>query len=255
MSSNYNLKTKSSNHKNTFKALIISLIILSIIVIIIMFALQVFDIIKFNNKSFEEAGITYTPKQEEQDPKRLLTLINDDNPIPDDFLLNLVNYSDEIQVDSYVRDPLTEMLNDANASGYQIVVIGGYVNEEQQQDSFDEQVQTYINQGLSSIKAISKANKISSQGKYSDREIGLSVILNEKDNEKEFENTNSYKWLKDNCANYGFIIRYPKDKDMYTGKEFNPNYFRYIGKDNALKMRTLDMCLEQYSSYTQLREN
>lgn len=49
----------------------------------------------------------------------------------------------------------------------------------------------------------------------------------------ERETSKEYKWLIDNCAKYGFILRYPKGKKNVTGIGFEPWHFRWIGKEYA----------------------
>ena len=57
-----------------------------------------------------------------------------------------------------------------------------------------------------------------------------------------------YKWLYSNCANFGFILRYPKDKTSVTGVSFEPWHFRYVGRYHAQKIMNEGLCLEEYMS-------
>lgn len=245
--------TNINNKKNKFRIPFISLIIILILVVIAMFIFQATDILNSNSDNLKSVGITYTGKSANHDNKRLLTLVNDDNPLSENFSLNLINYSEEIKLDKEANTALSSMLSDASDSGYNIVLVGGYLDEEAQQQLFDNEVQSFISMGYSNAKANSKANKVCSKGGLSDRQTGLSVVLSEDESEDDFEKTHSYKWISDNCANYGFILRYPQDKEMYTGKSFRSDYYRYVGRENAIKMRSLNMCLEQYNSYLALQ--
>lgn len=49
----------------------------------------------------------------------------------------------------------------------------------------------------------------------------------------EREKSKEYKWLIENCINYGFILRYPNGKKNITGIGFEPWHFRWIGKKYA----------------------
>lgn len=81
----------------------------------------------------------------------------------------------------------------------------------------------------------------------SDHNLGLAVDFNNVDN--DFENSKAYKWLSENAEDYGFILRYPKDKVSITGIEYESWHWRYVGKEHAKKMNELDMCLEEYVDY------
>lgn len=61
-----------------------------------------------------------------------------------------------------------------------------------------------------------------------------------------FGNTKEGKWLAKHCAEYGFILRYPKGKSDITGYSFEPWHFRYIGKTAAKKIMSEDITLEEY---------
>lgn len=54
-------------------------------------------------------------------------------------------------------------------------------------------------------------------------------------------------WLADNCAEYGFILRYPSYKVSITGWD-EPWHFRYVGKEAAVSSMDNNLCLEQFVS-------
>ncbi len=53
-------------------------------------------------------------------------------------------------------------------------------------------------------------------------------------------------WLKEHCAEYGFIIRYPDDKAHITGISYEPWHFRFVGKPHAAVIMKTGLCLEEY---------
>lgn len=63
---------------------------------------------------------------------------------------------------------------------------------------------------------------------------------------QEFANTSEGKWIKKNCAEYGFIIRYPKGKTDITGYDYEPWHLRYVGVDVAKEITEKDVTLEEY---------
>ena len=66
---------------------------------------------------------------------------------------------------------------------------------------------------------------------------------------QEFGDTKAGIWLEENCYRFGFILRFPKDKEEATGIIYEPWHFRFVGRDHAVKMHELNMCLEEYIEY------
>ncbi|MBQ2766381.1 MAG: M15 family metallopeptidase, partial [Clostridia bacterium] len=66
---------------------------------------------------------------------------------------------------------------------------------------------------------------------------------------KDFANEDAYKWLKENCWKFGFILRYPEDKTEITGISFEPWHYRYVGRYHAQRIYQMNMCLEEYIAY------
>ena len=62
----------------------------------------------------------------------------------------------------------------------------------------------------------------------------------------ELENTELYQWLSAHCHEYGFIVRYPKDKEEVTGIIYEPWHFRYVGVEAATYIMENGLCLEEF---------
>lgn len=58
--------------------------------------------------------------------------------------------------------------------------------------------------------------------------------------------TPEIKWLMENCAKYGFILRYPKGKEEITGIAYEPWHFRYVGFEAAQEIMARGITLEEY---------
>ena len=80
---------------------------------------------------------------------------------------------------------------------------------------------------------------------FSDYHTGLSVKLSVKG---DFADSKLCKWLSSHAADYGFVFRYPEGKSASTGDE-DLSVLRYVGHTNAVRMRQLSMCLEEYAEY------
>ena len=61
-----------------------------------------------------------------------------------------------------------------------------------------------------------------------------------------FTGTDKYSWIVSNCAQYGFVQRYPADKKSKTGVEENTWHFRFVGAPHAALMKQNNLCLEEY---------
>ena len=66
---------------------------------------------------------------------------------------------------------------------------------------------------------------------------------------QEFGETDAGKWLAANCYRFGFVLRFPEDKEEQTGIIYEPWHFRYVGRTHATAMHELNMCLEEYVDY------
>ena len=81
----------------------------------------------------------------------------------------------------------------------------------------------------------------------SEHNLGLAVDFNYVD--YSFEETKGFRWLQENAEDYGFILRYRKDKESITKVDYEPWHWRYVGVENAKKINELNMCLEEYIDY------
>ena len=53
-------------------------------------------------------------------------------------------------------------------------------------------------------------------------------------------------WAAKHCAEYGFILRYPKDKVDITKISYEPWHYRYVGSNHAQIIMSQGLCLEEY---------
>ncbi len=83
---------------------------------------------------------------------------------------------------------------------------------------------------------------------FSEHQTGLVVDVATKDSGLtiHFENTTTFKVLKENAHQFGFILRYPKGKEHITGYAYEPWHFRYVGKEIATVIYENNLTLEEY---------
>ena len=109
--------------------------------------------------------------------------------------------------------------------------------------------QTKIFNNNIKIKGKEETLKYSAPPGASEHETGFAIdILSENYSKLDsgFENTKEFKWLKENCYKYGFIIRYPKQKTNITKYSYEPWHYRYVGVSHATKIMNENICLEEY---------
>lgn len=183
-----------------------------------------------------------------------LVLVNFEHKLSDDFTVNLTQVKG-VAVEERIAVYLEAMLQAAKEDGIDLQVESGYVSEEEQQMRYEETVQTLLDQGLSRLKAEDQAKRTVGAGGYSEYQTGMAVNFGTSENAADFSQTKAYRWLQKNSMNYGFVLRYPANKTDYTQMEFDPSHFRFVGIKHAKRMRELEMCLEEYTSYVQLQSN
>ncbi len=170
----------------------------------------------------------------------------------DAMYLNREEYNSVKAVDKAAYQPLKDMFAAANKAGVPLELISAYRSIYLQDKLFTRSVDSFISQGYSEAEAIKQANFSRTFSGTSEHNTGLGFDLLQKGNynlSTSFENTAEFKWLMKNAENYGFILRYAKDKTDKTGIMYEPWHFRYVGVEHAKKINELGMCLEEYIEY------
>ena len=164
------------------------------------------------------------------------------------------NAKPNMKIDSRIATSYQDMVAAAKKDGINLYLRSGYRAIKLQQTYYDASVKSYKSQGLSDTEASAKALEYLQYPGASEHHTGLAldIISVEWQNTVEdlnatFENTDAFKWLDKNAAEYGFIIRYPKDKENITGIKYEPWHYRYVGKEVAAYLKEKGLTLEEYS--------
>ena len=145
-------------------------------------------------------------------------------------------------------DALKEMLEAAKEDGIgKWQISAGYRTWDDQVSMLNSKVKSIqkSHKDWSSSKARRSALRTVAEPGSSEHHLGLAFDINKKGASK-FEGTKQSNWLNEHCWEYGFIIRYQKEKEKITGFEAEPWHIRYVGVEHALYMRDHDLCLEEY---------
>ncbi len=177
-----------------------------------------------------------------------ITLVNYDNKLPENFEIKLANIDSTRQFDKRAINELLTMMKDAKKQGTtDMWVQSAYRSINYQQDLFDEKVNKYLTEGKTMEDAKTLTLQTINKPGTSEHNLGLAVDFNYVN--YNFENTKAFKWLQEYADNYGFILRYRKDKEDITKVDYEPWHWRYVGSEHAKKMNELNMCLEEYVEY------
>lgn len=179
-----------------------------------------------------------------------ILLVNNTHSLPEDFEVELVWLpSGREQVAIEIYDDLQAMLSDGTDEGLQFVVSSGYRSISYQQEIWEDTIRMWTNMGLTKEEAIKETSKTLANPGESEHATGLAVdivALDYQNLDEKQHDTKESKWLRENCQNYGFILRYPKGKEHVTGITYESWHFRYVGKEVATYIMENEITLEEY---------
>ena len=174
-----------------------------------------------------------------------IRLVNRDNPLPDDFTVELENLDASRKFDKRAIEQLKQMICDMRDQGIKnIWAQSTYRSIEYQKGLYEKSINKYLEQGKTQEEAEKLTDEYINKPGTSEHHLGLAVDFNNVD--EGFENTKAYAWLLENASDYGFVLRYPKEKEDITGIEYEPWHWRYVGQEHAKKMKEQNLCLEEY---------
>ena len=181
-------------------------------------------------------------------------LVNADHPLPADFTVKTApveDYEDRL-FDARAVDQLNQMLEGAADAGLPLYLVSTYRSVERQAALYKRKVNFYLGQGLAQQEAERQAARWVAAPGTSEHNLGLAADIVSADWYSEnddltgaFDQTPEFAWLAGHCAEYGFVLRYPKDKTALTGVEFEPCHFRYVGVEAARYLTENRLCLEE----------
>jgi D-alanyl-D-alanine carboxypeptidase len=138
---------------------------------------------------------------------------------------------------------LEDLFAAAEREGHMLYGVSGYRSYSNQANVFAYNVQRFGSE--------TEANRISARPGESEHHTALvmdisSESLDQYKLQTVFATTPEGQWVAENAVNYGFIIRYPKEKEEITGYSFEPWHLRYVGEDLARKLYDSGLTMEEY---------
>ena len=184
-----------------------------------------------------------------------LVLVNRENQLAEEIPMEFYLTESGYQIDSRIQEPYSQLMEAGKAAGMDLTMVSGYRSIEQQQANYDVNYQNFLASGLSEEEARTKTEGYIALPHASEHTTGLAVditstaLANQEGNSgllPDLENYPEGLWLKENAPKFGFILRYPKEKEAITGINFEPWHFRYVGIENAMYMTENNLTLEEY---------
>ena len=215
------------------------------------------------NKKYQPEGISSVKEIEEKDDENNTTCLKSTEDFDDLFLLDLgqevslpkISYVPKklrelnpesstrkgICLISEARDSFQAMVKKAKEDGYTIKATSGFRSYETQKNLFN-----------SALKVDEKRAKISiAKPGHSEHQLGTAVDITSPSVKyssatSSFDNSPEDFWLRDNAHLFGFVQSYPKGKEEITGYRYESWHYRYIGLENAKKIKEGEMTITEF---------
>lgn len=195
-----------------------------------------------------EANVDWMDNEKKTDTsKGSLMLVNRIYGLPSDYepddivdVPSLYAYTGK-KISNSILNDIISLIEAGKEEGYTFVVSDGYRSYKEQENIYNNYKNSF---------GESEADIYVAKPGHSDYQTGMSFDLMPYnkviDNPTESE---EYKWLKENAHKYGFIFRFPKDKEKLTRFKSSTWRLRYVGTDASTVIHNENLCLEEYLAY------
>lgn len=158
---------------------------------------------------------------------------NKKNPLDANYApSDLVNANGGQQLRKEAADSLALMRTQTD----KLVSASGYRSYKTQESVYADNVKKY---------GQAEADRQSARPGYSEHQTGLTMDFGPI--EDVFKDSAAYTWLSENAYKYGWVLRYPANKETVTGYMYEPWHWRYVGVTVTTDMRKKGVTtLEEY---------
>ena len=185
-----------------------------------------------------------------QDPTDTLILVNKNNKAPavpvtlvkPDVQPTREAVSENIYMRPEAAAALEDLFEAAAQDGITLYATSGYRSYSTQNAIFERKLERMDEK---------QANASVAKPGYSEHQTGLAMDIEGETTKgtgltEAFGESPEGIWTAEHCAEYGFIIRYPKGKTNITGYIYEPWHLRYVGKEAAAEITELGVTFEEY---------
>jgi zinc D-Ala-D-Ala carboxypeptidase len=190
------------------------------------------------------------------EPGSLWWIINKNRPAGEDYIppqlskpdvpLNSTKSDEENSIRQDIAHEVVALFNAASQQGFSLIFASGYRSYQLQSTYYNNYVRT---------SGQAEADRYSAKPGTSEHQTGLAFDIARSDRknylEQAFGDDPAAQWVATHAHEYGFIIRYPQDKESVTGYMYEPWHLRYVGKELAYELFTKKQTLEEFFNITQ----
>ena len=175
-----------------------------------------------------------------------LTLVNrnfrlSSNFSPNDLRTVNVRSSGNQQLRSTAAHALEDMFRAANRAGHTLIAASGYRSYARQTAVHNNHI---ANHGLA------QALRFSARPGHSEHQLGLAMDVSTPGLggalSSAFSSTPEGRWVRNNAHHFGFIIRYPQNRESDTGFIYEPWHLRFVGVEAATQIFNRGLILEEF---------
>jgi len=172
------------------------------------------------------------------DPSSIWVVVNKSRPLdprdyePADIVYPDVDYVNRQGIREVAADALVQLFAAARAeAGSSLAVQSAYRPYDMQKAIYDEEA---------SANGVAFADRDTARPGYSEHQTGLTADISAPSEgctlQACFGQTAAGAWLARNAWRFGFIVRYPSDKEQVTGYVYEPWHLRYVGPQLAKEL-------------------
>lgn len=172
-----------------------------------------------------------------------LSIVNKYYKLDKTYIPNLVTINrkyavnDRQQVTSEVKEYFEKMCTDALKEDIHIYSGSAYRSYSYQNTLYNNRV---------TLEGLDYANKTAAKAGYSEHQTGMAIDVMNKNYDYLSSDDIEYTYLIENSYKYGFILRYPLDKEDITGYSYEPWHFRYVTIEIATYLKENNLTYEEY---------
>lgn len=184
-------------------------------------------------------------------------LVNELNLLSSDFEPQLARTKNGQKVDYRIKEDLEEMIAAAREDKLYLMICSSYRDYKKQDSLMDESIAKYVRAGMTYEEAFFKTKEQIAMTGASEHHTGLAVDIvgsRHQSLDSSQADTAEAKWLAEHAHEYGFILRFPEDKEEITMISFESWHYRYVGKEAAAYMKENNLCLEEFLELAQAQQ-
>ena len=172
-------------------------------------------------------------------------LVNKQNSLDKDYkpktTIPNVSSNNNVPVRYDIVDAVEELFTASKKTGLSLILVSGYRSYETQSSIYNNNIKN---------KGETWTSQFSAKPGESEHQTGLALDISSVSQGgglyQSFGETEEGQWLKENCAKYGFILRFLDGKEDITGYTYEPWHFRYVGVEVAQYIMENNLTFEEY---------